>query len=477
MLYKIFLSMVILLITVSPTAAVWPFKKGVDKEKIRVQEIKKEIKEVKKNPEIYFGEAFAEVKKFDGDLWKTTEEARKRARQQLNEYIKIRVDTSLRQVLSMGKDGYKKEIEDITELYADKVLEEIEYQDYPDYPKKGLVTVIAVVSKEKYKQTVLKELENKKAKIITHLRAGLKAYKSKLITQALHNFIQAQMWYEEFFHQVPLNMDIDNDGKTEELGALIDVYLSSMLKSIKFSRGEKRYTYGLDGRIIKKPQISVYFEEEEKEIPVSRLPLTAKFVRGEGNISDLKLITGDYGEAVIPVDYINSEMGEAVIQIDIDLKLSNMVAPFYRINLEKRKGAVYSVVFIREGEVSRPTSIRDSLKSLLSRYGYDMEEIRASKSEPSELDIENAVQTNADYYIFVSIKSIGGKQVADYDMYKTQVKSKISVFNLTENRLLSSVEGPSAEGFGSSKDAAASNGLEKIKTELIALLEEEIKKW
>ena len=452
-------------------------KKESPEEKARLAEIKREITGSRKNADIYFGEAFAEVKKFNGDLWKTTEGARRRARQQLNEYIKIRVDSSLRQVLSVGKGGYKQEIDDITELYADKVLEEIQYRDYSDYPKKGLVTVMAFVSKEKYKQTVLNDMETKKAKIITHLRAALKALKAQLISQALDNFIQAKDWYEEYFHRAPLNMDIDKDGKMEELGALIEVYLSSILKSMEFRQKEKRYTYGLNGQMVEKPQVFVYYKDNGREIPLSHLAVKAKFVLGEGRLADIKLATDESGGVFIPVEYVNAEMGDSSIQIEPDLKISGLSVPFHRINLNKRKAAVYSAVFISGGKYSSPVSVENSIKTLLSRYGYDMQKLRVNKSEPLPGDIAEAAQTNADYYIFVAIVTSAAKQVADYDMYRAEVGSKIMVFDLNENRLLNSAAGPSAGGTGYSKSEASSNGLGKISRQLAALLEEEIKKW
>jgi len=58
-----------------------------------------------------------------------------------------------------------------------------------------------------------------------------------------------------------------------------------------------------------------------------------------------------------------------------------------------------------------------------------------------------------------------------------EVRSKIQVFALNENRLLTLAVGPSAEGVGYSKSSAASNGLGKITKRLSALIEEETKKW
>ncbi len=477
MLYKIFLNIFILLITLPPAYAVWPFKKGIDKEKIRIQEIKMEIKEIKKNPEIYFGEAFADVKKFNGNLWETTKEARKRARQQLNEYIKVRVNTSLREVLKVGRDEYKREIEDITALYADKVLEEVAYDDYTDYPKKEMVTSIASVSKSVYKQTVLKELENKKAKIITHLRAGLKSLKAELVSQAIENFIQAKKWYEEFFHQVPLNMDLDNDGKIEEIGAVIDIYLTAILKSLEFSQKGKRYTYDLDGGVIKKPVVFVHYAEKKTKIPVSGLPLKAKFVQGDGRISEMKLVTGDEGEVKISVEFVNPQNLETTIQVAVDFDVPDVAAPFYRIELEKIKGVAYSVVFKKDGKIFRPLSLKDIVKSVLSKYNYDIEEILIDRTEPTAGDIEKAVESNTDYFLIVSVERTASSRIGDYDMYRTGVRSKILVYKLPERRLISSVEGPHSDGSGTSVSSAESNALVKIKNELTSLLEEEIKKW
>jgi len=460
-----------------PVDAFWPFKKGENQEKIRIQEIKKEIKEIKKNPEVYYGEAFAEIKRFEGDLWEATQQARKRAREQLNEYIKVRVNTSLRQVLKVGKKEYKKEIEDMTCLYADKVLEEVNYHDFPDYPRKGLVTCLAVVSKARYKQTVLKELENKKTKIITHLRAGLKALKAELISQAIDNFIQAKKWYEEFFKSVPLNMDLDKDGKIEETGAVIDVYLTSVLKCLEFRREEKRYTYGMDGEVIRKPFVFVYYREKKKKVPVSGLPLKAEFVQGEGKISEMELVTGDSGDVEIPVEYVNPQNVETTIQLSVDFDISDVALPFYRVELEKRKGVAYSVVFKKGEKISHPSLLKDIVKSVLSRYNYDIQEITIEKTEPSDWDIEKAIESNADYFLIVSVERISSSQVGDYDMYQARVASKIMVYKLPEKRLLTSLEGPSASGFGASKTSAVSNALGKIKNKLTDVIEEEIKKW
>jgi len=58
-----------------------------------------------------------------------------------------------------------------------------------------------------------------------------------------------------------------------------------------------------------------------------------------------------------------------------------------------------------------------------------------------------------------------------------EVRSKIQVFALNENRFLTSAVGSSTEGVGYSKTSAATNGLSKINKSLAALIEEEIKKW
>jgi len=457
------------------------FKKGKDEDKLRRQEIKKEIKEIKKNPDIYYGEAFAEVKRFRNDLWKATEEARKRARQQLNEYIKIRVDTSLRQVLKIGEKGYKKEIEDIIELYADKVLEEVKYHDYTDYPKRGIVTSIATVGKETYKNTVLKELKNKRGKIITHLRAGLKALDRKLISQAIDNLLLAKKWYEEFFHQVPLNMDLDKDGKIEEIGAVVEVYISSIFKSIEFKQKEEGYTYTLEGNIFKKPIVAVYYIDKKEKIPVSNLLLKIKFVKGEGKISNSKTITDEYGEAEISVEYVKPELPEASIQVEIDLEKYDLAGeiqlPFYRINLKKRKAVAYSVVFSQNGKITHPVSLKDITRAVLSKYGYDIEEIKLETTEVKEYHLDKVIELNADYFLFLLVESYGSSQVGDYELYQAKVGSRIFIYKLPEKRLISSIEGPETTGFGPSFSSASYNGLGKIKKKLLSLMEQEVKKW
>jgi galactitol-specific phosphotransferase system IIB component len=252
-------------------------------------------------------------------------------------------------------------------------------------------------------------------------------------------------------------MDLDKDGKLEEAGALIDVYLSSLFKGLKFRQKEEKYSYGINGKITKKPVVYIYYQDKDKKIPVSGIPVELSFTYGEGEMATSNLISGNLGEIIIPVVRVEPSYDRITIKIEPTFKIEDIRMPFYYLELEKRRAVSYSV--------SSPY-LKDVVEEVLSEYNYDFVEVE---------DMDTEIST--DYSLDVSFKVLGVRRVADYDMFKATLIFKVKIYKLPEKRLLSSFESSSFTGLGFSKSSAISKAIAKMKKNLKEILKKEIKGW
>lgn len=100
---------------------------------------------------IFVGEGAVDLKEFKDDSVKALQAARERAQAALAAAIQVRVKSEIKEESdSAGGETLTAKSESL----ADVVLEGIRFDEFPDMPQKGKVTVLAWVTKEQYRRTL-----------------------------------------------------------------------------------------------------------------------------------------------------------------------------------------------------------------------------------------------------------------------------------------------------------------------------------
>lgn len=449
------------------------------KEKAERERAKKEINEKLKNPQYYCAEALAELKEFKDFLWDTKKAARERAREELAKRIKVRVVSTVVDIIKSNKEQVEEILESKTQTYCDELLEEIEVRDYGDYPKKGVVTAIAYILENKYTESVERDLRNKKGWIITPLSEGIKAAEQKNFGLALSQFIKSRKTLFDNFEGIPMNEDITGDGKPEEIGGFLSARIGEIISHIEIKTMDEKIPFDNEGIVSKKPTVFVFYIDSRGKTPVSGIPLKVDFVRGSGNISKIPLQTGIQGDAQIPIESVNIDptVKEMPLNVVIDrerLGLEKSIRlPSCPIILHKAKSIAYSINFFNSGSRSKPSSLVDSVKSLLANYEYGIEEYDIKGREVKEADIRGAASLNVDYLVHIVVSAAGGE--VDYGMYYSNASSKAFIYSLPNGKIVAAIEGPSAKGYGTSVSRAGWDALGKVKSKLMGRVKEKIR--
>ncbi len=104
---------------------------------------------------LYTGEGIVALDAYGSDLGKARSSARERARASLVESIKVRVVSQVKDTQSSGPGGEKQTIESQSVSIADLEVEEIRYDYFENFPKKGQLTVVASLGKADYERQLV----------------------------------------------------------------------------------------------------------------------------------------------------------------------------------------------------------------------------------------------------------------------------------------------------------------------------------
>jgi len=454
-------------------------KEKLEMEKQRIRLIKEEIEKITKDEKLYYGRGMAELSEFGGKKWNAIETAEDRARKELSMSIESKIKGSVIDILRTTEKGDEEQFKRIIEIYTDKTLNEVSTKSWEDYEKEGEITAIATLNKDVYKKKVDDDLKAKKSKIFTYVTAGIKAYRSKLFANAIGQFSQAKKCQNELFQNLPVNDDIDNDGKDEEIGAFIDIQLSNIINGILLKGKDEKLAYTITGSIPKKPWIFAHYIDKSETFPVANLPLKSKFIKGEGKISNINVLTGQGGDAEIPVEYIDPASKEAILQVEVDLSAlgcENLTAPPYcRVGFRKRQSIAYSVNFFNNDIRTEPKSLIADVKSVISDSIYGMLDYPIKTKEPTQDDISKVANLNADYLLVVTV-SANSNRMGDYNFFKAYSSANVMIYSLPEGELISTIgEVPSGSGSGSTPSDAGLQAMNKIRGLIKSMVKEKIK--
>jgi hypothetical protein len=338
--------------------------------------------------DLYVGEGIATVK---DDLGEARQSAKKRALEDLSGAIKIKVKGQVRDELKVAKGKADESVfESMIDTYVDAVLVNVKEAVYFDYPKKNAVTVLVYISKKEYDRSVTQDMQAKAGRVAKFAKEGLAALRVGAIAAAIENFTAGKQCLSDSFAALPVQADIYENGKPEDLGAFFQTRLAGIAGGLKMEAAEEKIVYNGEGHVNKAPAVYLTYEENGKRVPAENVPAYAVFVKGSGKITQAALKTGRLGELRIPVEEVDAAAKDAVIQAGVEPgyigQTSRGDAPSCLVNLSRMKTVAYSVTFINNTSTIKPASVVDSVRAMLADYGYAMvEEALPGEVTPEEL--------------------------------------------------------------------------------------------
>jgi hypothetical protein len=350
-------------------------------------------------------------------------------------------------------------------------------ETYHGYPKENTITVIAYVSKKEYEAKVVRELNRMVDRPAKYAKEGSKAQKAGMLALAMQNYVKGKQHLDRLLKGLPVQRDVDGDGKADELGAFFDTKMMSIIHGLKVAPLDDTVMFDVEGRVRKKPVVYARFEKKGKKSRMPDIPIKMSWAKGDGTITVEKLKTGRLGDVMIPVEYVDPANPEAVLQVEIDLATLCPTCdlaqpPSCLVTFKKTRAVAYSVVFSYGGKRVVPRSLAEEVKALLVDYGFGAVAFTPGGKGASRANLEKVAALNVDYWMLVQVSGKGGK--LDY-MYSSRVSSKVSCYSLPGGDMVFSEVGPSAEEYGTNLSGAGYNALGKIKKKMLAKLENRVK--
>jgi hypothetical protein len=257
------------------------------------------------------------------------------------------------------------------------------------------------------------------------------------------------------------------EGEKTELYSFISTTITEFIGNIRIEliEPDKKFTYATDGRINKTPKVYVSYFDETGRTPISRFPLKAAFIRGNGRLVENPR-TGEDGIADINIEWIDPSNSETTIKVSIDyerlgIKEGDVItSPGILIPLTKLQTVA---VFVN---INAPDFI-DRLKEILRDAGYDV-----VISDSSDV-VKVREELHADNLLTVEIKRSATGPDA-FGLYTGYVSGNARMF-LTSGKELFTISCPTVREEHISRDGAVSAALSRFQTSCIKEIENRIK--
>jgi len=439
---------------------------------------KKEIEKIKNDDAFYVGEGIVQIKITSADAIK---EAKKEARKELTKTIEVKIEATIVDVIGKRARESYEWFESKTKSYSDIVLRDIPPGKYfLYYPTEKSVTYLLRVSKKKYEESVKRDIEGRKKRIMGSVRPGLEAMDKKDFALALNHFLGAKELFEESFGNTSLETKIEDTNV--ELNSYINGKIIALINGITITPLDERITYSAEGKVSRKPRVSVvYIDERKKKSPVPSIHLLAKFTKGEGQITS-RFNADINGIGQLPIEYLNPEIEESIIEIKLDMekigagaeKIS--IVPSCSIKFSKTKTVAISVVFLKKGHKTTPSDLLNEIKTVFLDKAFGVTEYNIKRKTVSEEDKQNARNSlYADYLLSIETKASGGGPDM-YGMYWSYSSGSVMMYSLSDGSEIFTFSIPSTKGEHVTSSGAAWDAFGKIKPVLLRKLKQNIDK-
>ena len=449
--------------------------------KNRYIEAQKYFKQFKGNKNLYWGEGIVKIE--NGDVGEALSKAKTMALNDLSRKIKVKIKTKIQStVISATKAGQETIDDKIniqTDTYTDQLLNEVQYTDYEiDFPIRDHLAIMVYIDKNVYKTNVEKDIERKKSTIRNYIRNGEKKFTRRHYIEAIKDWLLATQFLNDFFNGLPIIDSLHSGAAPEEVHAYINDKISTFLSGIYLKETAGSIYYDVKGVLSVQPLIRVEYEDEYGEkYPIEDLIVKIDFIEGEG-IARNKAVSNRNGEIKINIEEVNPEYRTTVMRVQIDKTqfkgieaFPNISLEYLDINIKKMNTVALAVTFINAGSYSSPTQLTNQIQSELLQRGLQVVKCKIRSSEISERDINNVNKTNADYLIYVYLRSNNAAQVGGYEnMYVANSSGALFIYKLPQGIILASEELQPAKGYGVNASGAGWNGYAKIKKHVIPKL-------
>jgi hypothetical protein len=434
------------------------------------------IKKKKNDPDIYWGEGIATIQ--NADLGAAREVAKERALNDLSQKIKVFVESDISHLIQGAtKSSAGKLSEENREVFIEKVnvytrvaLSNIKDKFIADYPVKNNCTYFAYISKSEYERTVNEDIKIKKAQVKTSIANGDRAFEQNDFMIAANHWTMAYEQLEAFFGGLPLQDDLNNDGRNEDVASYIYKRVNNLFGKIQLSFIADKITYDASGVLTKKPIVQAkYTDAAGKTHSVANLPLKVDFVSGTGWVNGAPK-TSEYGEAIIPLK-IDASNPSTVINVKIDVNALPGLNAFRlsqlseaRLTIGKIKTIAVAAAFFNRNKRSTPAELMNEIKRILINNGFLTIEISLNGYEAAESEIARASSMNADYMLTVTMKTSNTGTVGGYaNMYVSTVSGLIALYKLPRGDQIAAEIISAKKGYGVSGSVAGWDGYGKIK--------------
>lgn len=419
--------------------------------------------------EIIYGEGIYPI---GDDIGVAKIEAKKRAKNDLSQKIKVKVSSDITTILKVNKKNVVQDdfIEQI-DTYTEQVLEDVTEADFIDYPKDGNITAFAYISRKKYTDKVAKELSETKARIRDLVVLGDKQFNSGAFMVALRNWLDALDFISISYGKgISLSDDIDGDGKYEDVSSYIKSQINNFYGRLSLGFIAAEISYDANGKVNKNPEVTVhYMGKDGNKKAVSNIPLKIKFEKGDGKVSR-DIITGTYGMAAIEFDTLVARTQHISLTVNVDMNkiegLSTFVLPKIApiaITMKKIRTVGLYVILSNLGKISTPSDIVNIATNVLKESGYATKYLDLTSVLFNDKDNKIALDNYVDYILVISFKSTGGDTFGGLEMYVSNCSGQIKMYKVKQSVLLASLNILPQKGVSVKKYSAGYKAFSKIK--------------
>ena len=176
----------------------------------------------------------------------------------------------------------------------------------------------------------------------------------------------------------------------------------------------------------------------------------------------------------MPLNSVDPSQLQSAITVSVDAAtlvgknnaefLSAAVMPECIVNLSKAR----SVAYVIDSQFSRE-KLSTILRRVLIQNGFSPMPI-SERGVILSREIKHAARRHADYFLIVSVKT-SSRRVGDYDLFKVQLTSSLTLYALPDGEPVFDAEGPSSKAVGASLSSAKRNAFAKIIPTLSKILD------
>jgi hypothetical protein len=447
---------------------------------IQYNEVKDFIDTKREDPDIYWGEGIANI---GDDLGNARIESKDRALKDLSEKIEVHVESEFYRVLSgisqeTGKkysETIKDEIIQRSKIYTNQVITNTKEKFFTDFPRTGTMTYFVYISKKDYEEKVQRDLTIKKAKIRTGIQNGNVEFINKNYLNAIQNWLKAKEDTDNFFGQLPLQDDLDNDGNLEEINAYLYGKMNNFFGNSSLTCMYDEIFYNAQGELTQKPVIlAQYTNDFGEKHNLIKLPLKAKFIQGNGIIHG-NIQTETYGQAELQINQVDPTYRISSIHVEIDKQrmpginlFSLPPMPSTLIELKKIKTIALSITFQNEDNIVEPEDLKNTIRTILLNSGFSVLSVLISNNNVNQSDIQAINDTNSDFLLFINTRAGISSTVGGYEnMFATTCSGVVSLYKLPQGNVISSENIDETQGFGVSSTGAGWDAFGRLRDTII----------